>query len=301
MALKLPREKLKSVVFDDSSDDDKDTGSDLGLPLEKLNLGPKKKLLVLDLGGFLLDRVHKRDKATIPRNCQRDLAYGNFLGEEYPKLYVSVKFCPAEYISVFNTSYFVLYTVFKRPFCDDFLKFCFERFEVGLWSSAREHNVDGALSTLIGELRSKLLFVWDQEECTDSGFKSLEKRDKPIFLKELKYVWEAKHSRSWRHGQYSSSNTLMIDDDPYKALLNPPNTAIFPHEYKVNNVGDKFLGPKSELRSYLDGLADADDVPSYVKKHPFGQPAITPSHSNWDYYAKIIRRFGKVSDGGSGD
>ncbi|KAK2981520.1 hypothetical protein RJ640_030982 [Escallonia rubra] len=270
MALKLPREKLKSVVFDDSSDDDKDTGSDLGLPLEKLNLGPKKKLLVLALGGFLVDRVHKRDKATIPRNCQRDLAYGNFL-------------------------------VFKRPFCDDFLKFCFERFEVGLWSSAREHNVDGALSTLIGELRSKLLFVWDQEECTDSGFKSLEKRDKPIFLKELKYVWEAKHSRSWRYGQYSSSNTLMIDDEPYKALLNPPNTAIFPHEYKVNNVGDKFLGPKSELRCYLDGLADADDVPSYVKKHPFGKPAITPSHSNWDYYAKIIRRFGKVCDGGSGD
>ncbi|KAK3020527.1 hypothetical protein RJ639_046216 [Escallonia herrerae] len=35
--------------------------------------------------------------------------------------------------------------------------------------------------------------------------------------------------------------------------------------------------------------------------HPFGQPAITTSHSNWDYYAKIIQRFGKVCNGGSGD
>ncbi|KAI5319172.1 hypothetical protein L3X38_038880 [Prunus dulcis] len=34
-------------------------------------------------------------------------------------------------------------------------------------------------------LRSKLVFAWDQVKCTDSGFKTLEKRDKPLFLKEL--------------------------------------------------------------------------------------------------------------------
>lgn len=50
------------------------------------------------------------------------------------------------------------------------------------------------------------------------------------------------------------------------------------------------IGPNSELRMYLDGLADAEDVPSYVKEHPFGQPAITPEHSDWEYYSKIIRR-----------
>jgi hypothetical protein len=28
--------------------------------------------------------------------------------------------------------------VFKRPFSEEFMKFCLERFEVGLWSSAME-------------------------------------------------------------------------------------------------------------------------------------------------------------------
>jgi hypothetical protein len=43
----------------------------------------------------------------------------------------------------------------------------------------------------------------------------------------------------------------------------------------------------------LEELADADDVPSYVKDHPFGQPAITPTHSDWEFYSKVIRRFQK--------
>ncbi|CAL0305050.1 unnamed protein product [Lupinus luteus] len=34
-----------------------------------------------------------------------------------------------------------------------------------------------------------------------------------------------------------------------------------------------------ELCLYLKDLANANDVPSYVKKHPFGQSAITSSHS----------------------
>ena len=34
------------------------------------------------------------------------------------------------------------------------------------------------------------------------------------------------------------------------------------------------------LRIVLDGLADAEDVPSYVKDHQIGLPAITESHSD---------------------
>lgn len=53
------------------------------------------------------------------------------------------------------------------------------------------------------------------------------------------------------------------------------------------------IGPNSELRLYLDGLAGEENVPSYVKEHPFGQPAITPEHSDWEYYSRIIRRLKK--------
>ncbi|KAJ4832894.1 hypothetical protein Tsubulata_026354 [Turnera subulata] len=247
--------KGKSVCHQEDSDSDQGHKEDVvGLSLEKLNLGPKKKLLILCLGGLLCHRLCRKRGAIIPRNRTPDTSYGSFL-------------------------------VYKRPYCDEFVKFCFERFEVGIWSSAREWYLDNALDCVLKGHRSKLLFAWDQEECTDSGFKTLENRNKPIFLKELKKLFSSNRLK----GKYSSSNTLLIDNDPYKALLNPPHTAIFPSEYKLENANyDSALGPKGELRLYLDGLAEAEDVPSYVKNKPFGKPAIDPDHPNWDYYSKII-------------
>ncbi|GFY82704.1 hypothetical protein Acr_02g0009440 [Actinidia rufa] len=62
------------------------------------------------------------------------------------------------------------------------------------------------------------------------------------------------------------------------------------HRFAVAIAGN-FLGPNSELRIFLDGLVDAEDVPSYVKDYQIGQPPITESHSDWEFYSKIVRRF----------
>ncbi|KAH0640942.1 hypothetical protein KY285_037528 [Solanum tuberosum] len=208
MAQKIPNLKLKNVIsYNDKYSDDEDekhknkiSGKlELYLPLDKLNLGPKKKLLVLNLGGLLVHRVHRQNRFSV-QTYKPDLVCGNF-------------------------------TVFKRPFCDQFLKFCLERFEVGIWSSAMESNMDAILDNIMVGLRRKLLFVW-------------------------------------------------------------PNTAIFPPIFKVGNGKDTFLGPKGDFQKFLDGLVDANDVPMYVKEHSLiGQPAITTSHPDWNYYAKIIIRF----------
>ncbi|KEH24113.1 NLI interacting factor-like phosphatase [Medicago truncatula] len=177
----------KSKTLEADHDDHKSSEEpEFGLSLEKLNLGPKKKLLIMNLNGFLLHRAHVCDKKAIPKSRTADYKYPYFL-------------------------------LFKRPFSEEFIKFCLERFEVGLWSSAMEHNIDDALACAIGELKNKLLFVWDQDKCRDSGFKSLENNQKPLFFKELKEVW---HSVK-KGGPYSASNTLLIDDKPYKSLLNP--------------------------------------------------------------------------------
>jgi hypothetical protein len=228
------------------------TVSNIGVSLEKLNLGPRKKLLVLSLGGFLVRRFHELDNP--PTIRPPDLEHGRF-------------------------------KVFKRPFCEGFLNFCFERFEVGIWSSAREYNIYDVLEIVMGDLRRKLLFIWDQEKCTDTGLQSLEKEEKPLFLKELKKIWEQKIYQ----GKYSASNTLLIDDTPYKGLLNPPNTAIYPRKYRVEIVDDAVLGPKGKMRLYLDGVVNARDVTCYVKENRFGQPAITESHPDYGYYSKITR------------
>ncbi|GAY33295.1 hypothetical protein CUMW_006570 [Citrus unshiu] len=115
MAEKSEDLKKKGISYDDSDDEGDST---CGLLLMKLNLVPRKKLIVL---------------------------------------------------------------IYRRPYCKDFMDFCLERFEVGIWSSAREWYMNNALDCIM-----------DQNECTNSGFNSLEKKNKPIFLKELKKIWENK-------------------------------------------------------------------------------------------------------------
>ncbi|KAI9153307.1 hypothetical protein LWI28_009254 [Acer negundo] len=230
----------KKAAFLNESDSDSEKGLEeedsTGLSLTKLNLSPKKKLVVLSLGGLLCHRVCRKDRSTDhPIYRITDASYGSFVGGWY---------------------------------------------------------MSNALDCIMVGLRSKVLFAWDQNQCTDSGFKTLENEFKPIFFKELEKIWDNKYyNLPSPVEQYSSKNTLLIDTNPYKALLNPPNTAVFPtDDYKANHVNDDALGPKGELRLYLEGLVDADDVPSYVKNHTFGQPAITSMHPDWVFYSNIIRK-----------
>jgi len=37
----------------------------------------------------------------------------------------------------------------------------------------------------------------------------------------------------------------------------------------------------------LKGVAEAEDVPSYVKDNAFGVPAITTSHPDWAFYSRV--------------
>ncbi|KAL9301872.1 putative FCP1 domain, HAD superfamily protein [Arabidopsis thaliana] len=233
----MAEEKIKkSLLAADDSDDEYsggDTVSDqteLSSILDKLSLEPKtekKKLLVLSLSGLLLHRVHKKELRKKPKNRSPDASCG-------PNL------------------------VYKRPFAEEFMKFCLERFEVGIWSSACE--LVSSLNILI--VTDKLLFVWDQEECTDSGYKTLENRYKPLFFKDLSKVFKCFKG-------FSASNTIFIDDEPYKALRNPDNTGLFPMSFDASNKQDNLLDPEGELCSYLEGLAKSSDVQAYLHKRAF--------------------------------
>ncbi|KAL8090561.1 hypothetical protein AgCh_039858 [Apium graveolens] len=113
--------------------------------------------------------------------------------------------------------------VFKRPHVDDFLKFCFERFNVGVWSSRLKRNLDPVIDYVFGNnYKSKLAFQWDQEHCTNTGLKVAGNNHKPLFLKEIKKLWEDPELRKVI-GDLNETNTLLIDDSPYKAQKNPDN------------------------------------------------------------------------------
>ncbi|XP_059640542.1 uncharacterized protein LOC132282770 [Cornus florida] len=225
------------------------------IPPERVLACPfKKKLLILDVNGLLADIV-----SNVPDGYKAH----TIIGQK---------------------------AVFRRPFCDDFLEFCFERFNVGVWSSRTKRNVDMVLEFLMRKTKGKLAFCWDQSHCTDTGYNTVENREKPMLLKELKKLWE-KHEPNlpWKRGEYNESNTLLLDDSPYKALCNPLHTAIFPYSYRYKDVKDNSLAPGGDLRVYLEGLSFAENVQKYVEQNPFGQRPITERNLSWSFYLKVIR------------
>ncbi|KAG8384603.1 hypothetical protein BUALT_Bualt04G0135000 [Buddleja alternifolia] len=214
----------------------------------------KRKLLVLDVNGLLAYIV-----MPAPKECRGDT---HILGR----------------------------AIFKRPFCDDFLKFCFQNFDVGIWSSRSKRIIEKVVDYLLGELRDKLLFCWDMEHSTQTGFKTLENSHKPLVCKELGKIWENDNPDfPWKKGDYDESNTLLLDDSPYKALLNPLHTAIFPNSYHYENKNDNSLGPGGDLRVYLEGLLASENVQKYVEQHPFGQSAINETNLSWGFYSGVLQ------------
>ncbi|KAI7748674.1 hypothetical protein M8C21_020260, partial [Ambrosia artemisiifolia] len=213
----------------------------------------RKKLLVLDVNGLLVDIVADPDEYHKPDTVIASKA------------------------------------VFKRPFCDDFLEFCFQRFNVGVWTSRTRKNINRVLDFLMRDTQHQLLFCWDQSHCTETGFNTIENTGKPLLLKELKKLWEKQDPNlPWDRGAYDESNTLLLDDSPYKALRNPPHTAIFPYTYSYRNAHDNDLGPNGDLRNYLERLAASDNVQKFIEQNPFGQQPITHDNESWNFYHKII-------------
>ncbi|KAL5198116.1 hypothetical protein ABZP36_001628 [Zizania latifolia] len=218
----------------------------------------RKKLLILDINGLLADINQDHHNA--------HMSHGKVRGK----------------------------LVFKRPYYYDFLRFCFQNFELGIWSSRLKANVESVVNIIMKDLKQYLLFCWDLSKCTGTRCKTLENENKPLVLKELKKLWNKEDpDLPWEQGEFSPSNTLLVDDSPYKALANPPYTAIFPQPYSYHNKKDDSLGPGGDLRVYLENLATADDVQCYVREHPFGQPSITKSDQHWNFYVKILDKLEK--------
>uniref|UniRef100_A0A7C9ECY2 Mitochondrial import inner membrane translocase subunit TIM50 n=1 Tax=Opuntia streptacantha TaxID=393608 RepID=A0A7C9ECY2_OPUST len=223
-------------------------------PQKVTNFCSRKKLLILDINGILADIVYPP-----PRGYKADTKIAGR-------------------------------AVFTRPFCSDFLGFCLERFNVAIWSSRSRKIIDRLINYLMGDMKHKLTFCWDLSHCTESNFKTLENKHKALVFKELRKVWE-NHSPDypWEKGYFNESNTLLLDDTPYKALLNPPHTAIFPYSYNFKDRADSALGARGNIRVYLEELAVADNVQKYIEQHPFGQSAITERSLSWHFYDRVIK------------
>jgi hypothetical protein len=169
--------------------------------------------------------------------------------------------------------------VWERPYASNFVEWCMQRgFAVALWSSGARRNIDPIVTHVLPKrLRSHLLFVWSQEECTvhegkdvavHAGARNNGAR-KPLLLKELRHVW-----RRWP--AWGPQSTVLVDDDPLKCERNPPHTAIHPAKWcalRTPPGAQLELAPGGALPTYLDGLLAAPDTQAHMAAAPYVAPA----------------------------
>ncbi|GBG26674.1 Hypothetical Protein FCC1311_028952 [Hondaea fermentalgiana] len=215
----------KASLTENSSDKNKNGGSGKGSAI-----GPTRIMIVLDLNGLVVRRRRKKD---VPSHALKDLDKPGG-----------------------PTSAGKMYYAWRRPFADDFVHFLTKNFDLVVWSSARLENIKPMLDIVFNdEARSSILGIMDQSDCRVAG-KRPDDRHRPLFIKELSRAWA-------KFPQHGPQSTLLVDDSRYKAVRNPPNTAIHPKDWEIEHVDDDSLGPGGNMRSYLEKLAEAASRPDF--------------------------------------
>ncbi len=137
-----------------------------------------RPLVIIDLNGLLIDRVYEPDESV---NMEGSTRVGNFL-------------------------------VWKRPNTDSFLDFLFEHFDVAVWSSVQQWNIEKLVQFVFEHREPYLKFIFHQGHCEPMVHPD-PLSNLPLFLKNLSVVWE-------EHPQYDEKNTTIIDDTHIKLVNN---------------------------------------------------------------------------------
>ena len=189
----------------------------------------RKKLLILDVNGLLLFRKYKA--TSFPQEF--DAVIGEF-------------------------------TIFIRPFAKEFLTWCSDNFIVVIWGTAMKQNLDPLIPLVFGSHQPHLVLT--QAECSDTGLQHPTKRGKALLVKDIQQVWQ--HPNLQAFG-FDETNTVLIDDAPYKAAWNPALTAVHPKAWdpydSENQALNDCLGPEGDIRKFLMLFQECDDSRKAVK------------------------------------
>ena len=115
--------------------------------------------------------------------------------------------------------------VFIRPYCRDFLRFCFNYFDkVIVWSAGTSNYVNAVVNILFNEI-SEPDRVFARDFCEYKG----NNPNKPLekITKEIPSV--------------NLSNTLILDDSAYNFINNPDNGVLIPSYSQENKCDNQLL------------------------------------------------------------
>jgi hypothetical protein len=160
--------------------------------------------------------------------------------------------------------------VICRPHVKRFLSYLFANCKIMIWSSARPHNVDRMVNTVLTPaMRESLVAIWARDRC---GLSPEHYNMYVEVYKRLSSVWadpEIQRSHpGYQQGQcWGQHNTVLIDDTILKASSEPHNMIEIPKfEAKLDQLTSDVL---PEVVSYLEVVKMYKDVSCAMRCNPF--------------------------------
>lgn len=140
------------------------------------------------------------------------------------------------------------YFVYKRPFLESFLRFCFENFDVAIWTTATKSYAVEILKIILKKDQN-LQFLWTRERCT---FAFDEEEHESIYVKKMHKI---------RRRGYKLESVIVIDDSPNVWKSSYGNLV------RINRFeGDENDKELRILPLYLEQLKDKENIRSIEKK-----------------------------------
>lgn len=141
-----------------------------------------------------------------------------------------------------------LYHVYKRPYVDEFLYFCFQYFKVGVWTTAGRYFAQDVIKNIF-LIAYPLEFVWSFQRCTR------------IYDSDLMQPYYIKNLKKLKRKGYCLEKIIMIDDTPQKLERNYGNL-IRVKEWLGNAKDQELL----LLMKYLADLKDVENIRKIEKR-----------------------------------
>ncbi|KAI6001915.1 hypothetical protein EDD15DRAFT_1561690 [Pisolithus albus] len=150
---------------------------------------------------------------------------------------------PRQRTSRFRSQTGRLRSVYPRPYMPAFREYLFtaetrEWLDTMVWSSAQPHSVQDMVDRVFGADSDALVAVWDR---TSLGLSSAEYHQKTVTKKDLSKPWQflrldvspdtvdpETESSTPNSTLHSALTTLLLDDSPHKAVLQPYNHVCIP-------------------------------------------------------------------------
>jgi len=152
---------------------------------------------------------------------------------------------------------------------ENFLCKAFQKFHITIWSCMKREDVLEVLPMLMPKSFLWFIFIWGHEQC--SKMFSEISHGSHYYLKDLKHVYYACHGKDYG----KEDQTLLIDDEPNKALWNPKWTGLFLESFKGQMLS------KNKVQ-WLD-------VPSYLWPPLVKLPLVKMVQIHYDFMVKYFK------------